>query len=78
MDWDTVITAAYYQSELSAAAVTDNSLTETLNTLNNYYKSITELDLSGENTSQYDISTGALTMFTGLKELNLSGTEFQN
>ena len=74
MDWDTVITAAYYQSELSAAAVTDNSLTETLNTLNNYYKSITELDLSGENTSQYDISTGALTMFTGLKELNLSGT----
>ena len=74
MDWDTVITAAYYQSELSAAAVTDNSLKDTLDTLNNYYKSITELDLSGENTSQYDISTGALTMFTGLEDLNLSGT----
>lgn len=74
MDWDTVITAAHYYDQLSEAAKYDNNLNSKLEELTKYYAGIKTLDLSNKDTSKFDISTGALVMFTGLEELNLSNT----
>ena len=80
MTWDTLITAVYYYQEaekyvntLNEGDVKDaenNRLTE----LTAYYNSVSALDMSGKSESKYTVSTGALTLFTGLTDLNLNGT----
>lgn len=74
LDWDTVITAANYYDELKQAAITDPSINGKLAELTNYYAGIEILDLYGKKTSQFEIKTSYLKMFTGLKNLNLGNT----
>jgi hypothetical protein len=65
--WDTLITAIHFLDKADASGADTTSL-------KTYYASIESLDMSGKSESAYDISTGALVHFTGLKRLNLSGT----
>lgn len=74
LDWDTVITAANTYDELKQAAKTDPSISGKLAALTNYYAGIENLDLSYKKTSQFEITTSSLKMFTGLKNLNLGNT----
>ena len=80
LTWDTLITAVYWYE---TAADDVNSLTEnnvktacqtTLNEIKAAFENVKTLDMSGKNSSQYAISTGALVHFTGLTSLNLRGT----
>ena len=81
-DWDTVITAAYYyqQAQAFVDGLADGEEKDAaqaeLAELTEAFAAVTAIDLSGQNTSEngYAISTGALAPFTGLTELNLSGT----
>lgn len=80
LTWDYLITAIYWfrTAENSWSGLTDDTAktqcAATWGDIKTFYANITELDMSNQNTSQYAISTGALTDFTGLTSLNLSGT----
>lgn len=80
LTWDSLITAIYWfrTAENSWSGLTDDTAktqcAATWDDIKTFYSNITELNMSGQNTSQYAISTGALTDFTGLTSLNLSGT----
>ena len=80
LDWDYLITAIHWfrTAENSWEGLTSGAAKEqcetTWNDIRAFYASITELDMSDKDTSQYTISTGALTDFTGLESLNLSNT----
>lgn len=80
LTWDYLITAIYWfrTAENSWSGLTDDTAktqcAATWGDIKTFYANITELDMSNQNTSQYTISTGALTDFTGLTSLNLSGT----
>ncbi len=80
MTWDTLITAVHYYQEAQADSknapeANQESITQRLAALTNYYASVTALNMSGKTESQYAISTGALIPFTGLETLNLSGVK---
>ena len=78
--WDTIITAVYYYDTATAYVNalenvdTKTALTNRLEELKAYYAEIKELNLAGKNTSKYDISSDALRLFTGLEDLDISGT----
>lgn len=84
LTWDALITSVYwyrqaqtYVSELgddvSAEAKTEAQ--NRLTALTDYYSNrVTKLDMSGKKDSKYAISTGALTDFKALTDLNLSDT----
>jgi len=84
LEWDTIISASHFYK---SAVLEDehNKLTDaqkqTLDELTKDFASITELDMSGKDVNSsdkgYDISTGALTPFTGLKKLNLSNVKIK-
>lgn len=80
LTWDTLITAVYwYETAKTDVDKLDSGDVKTasnniLNTITTAYANINHLDMSGKTTSQYAISTGALIHFTGLEDLNLSGT----
>lgn len=81
LDWDTLITAMYYLDEQATVKVSSldsefdtTSLQGRIDDLYTYYAGLAQLDMSSQNTSQYEISTGALVNFTGLTSLNLSST----
>ena len=82
LDWDYLITAIYW---LRTAANSWTGLTSdtaraqceaTWNDIKTFYANITELDMSNQSESErgFEISTGALTDFVGLTDLNLSNT----
>ena len=82
LDWDYLITAIYW---FRTAANSWTGLTSgtaraqceaTWNDIKTFYANITELDMSNQSESKrgFEISTGALTDFVGLTDLNLSNT----
>lgn len=82
LTWDTLITAVYYyhqaqaylETEAAKNAANYTDLQKRVADLTTYYTTqVTKLDMSGKTESRFAISTGALTDFTGLTELNLSG-----
>jgi hypothetical protein len=76
VNWDTIIRAVhiYDRAKESGANSAGGEIQTSFDTLTTAYAEIEELDLSGQTESVYDISTGALQPFTGLKTLNLSNT----
>ena len=80
LDWDYLITAIYWfrTAENSWTGLTNEAAKTqcetTWNDIKAFYANITELDMSNQSDSDYEISTGALTDFVGLTDLNLSNT----
>lgn len=80
LDWDYLITAIYWfrTAEDSWTGLTNETAKTqcetTWNDIKAFYANITELDMSNQSDSDYEISTGALTDFVGLTDLNLSNT----
>ncbi len=80
MTWDILIRAMYFYKEQAIPFVdalengtVKDGLNSSVGVLTSYYEGVTGLDMSEKTESAFDISTGAIETFTGLKTLNLSG-----